>query len=240
MGVTFIGEEIKIDETFKIDCNSQDKVLYKALLGGQTRYFLTDKKGSVELYTLGCQSLIYAMGLNPESAFEIPSYLITETNVFIAKDELDINCSAGLEPSEKSNWKREDLSDVNKSGSCDGIEDCIYFQRDIELWWAKRSDSGLRNWAAAVSFCDGLTYGGHDDWRLPSKDEAIKAHQDGIWGELKTVLFDSSPSTWTAPEKPDAQSSQAWIVNLSNGSGSLKPKNYATINAAMCVRQKSS
>ena len=39
------------------------------------------------------------------------------------------------------------------------------------LMWQKQDNGSSMNWFAAVPYCEGLSLGGHDDWRLPSEKE---------------------------------------------------------------------
>lgn len=40
------------------------------------------------------------------------------------------------------------------------------------LIWARNANiGGLMTWSAAITYCEGLTYGGYSDWRLPNRSE---------------------------------------------------------------------
>jgi hypothetical protein len=39
------------------------------------------------------------------------------------------------------------------------------------LMWQRADDGELRNWEAALAYCEGLELAGHDDWRLPNVRE---------------------------------------------------------------------
>ncbi|WP_141733557.1 Lcl domain-containing protein [Oligoflexus tunisiensis] len=323
-------ESWKVAEQPRLTCQPEGKFLYKIDLQGQEKYFLTDPSiSATRLYNIGCSGLIETMGFSLQDAYIIPSYLVTETKVFTAHNEDDLNCVSGFSPSskftwtrgksenltlqvgmdlpmrifeaqkadgtyaelearmegvcdwvqltpvakslllggkvpqellsnecivtigekdatdpqfslqlkltaERLNWERSGESDVNGDKACDGIEDCVYLQPSESTFWAKRLDHGLRNWTMATAYCDKLEYNGWNDWRLPTKDEALKAVQANIWTELKEILLNNAPSTWTSTETPEGK---AWMINLSNGNGSPSSKGYVTSNAVLCVRK---
>jgi hypothetical protein len=214
----------------RLTCQPEGKFLYKMNHEGQEKFFLADPSlSATRLYNIGCSAMIEAMGFDLNQAYIIPEYLLTQTHVFTASDDDDLSCAAGFNP---SIWQRSAESDVNSNGLCDGIEDCVYLQTSQSLLWARRLDQGLRNWTAASAFCENLEYSGLSDWRLPTKDEALKAYQEQIWTELKGAILNNAPSTWTSSETPEGK---AWLINLSNGNGSQFTKTYVTSNAVMCV-----
>ena len=43
--------------------------------------------------------------------------------------------------------------------------------RASELVWQQSDDGKTRNWEGALAYCEGLTLGGHNDWRLPNVKE---------------------------------------------------------------------
>lgn len=46
----------------------------------------------------------------------------------------------------------------------------MIFDSKTNLFWQKTSVSG-KTWPEALAYCEGLNYAGHDDWRLPNKNE---------------------------------------------------------------------
>lgn len=87
------------------------------------------------------------------------------------------------------------------------------------LSWQKRDDGTTRNWAAAVSYCEKLALGGHDDWRLPSKKELITIIDYGRADPAVDPTF--FPDTkrgwyWTATSRA-VDPSYAWSIFSANG-----------------------
>ncbi len=39
------------------------------------------------------------------------------------------------------------------------------------LMWQKQDDATVRTWELALTYCEGLSLGGHTDWRLPNVKE---------------------------------------------------------------------
>lgn len=78
------------------------------------------------------------------------------------------------------------------------------------LMWQQADDGRRRDWPAALRYCDGLTLGGHDDWRLPNVKE-LHSLVDTRWRRpaLDTsVLAQSDPDGWfwsstTHGDQPD-------------------------------------
>jgi len=66
------------------------------------------------------------------------------------------------------------------------------------LIWARNANlpGGLMTWTNAVAFCEGLTYGGHSDWRLPNVKEL---HSLIDFGRFTPALCNAAGTgKWTA------------------------------------------
>ena len=52
----------------------------------------------------------------------------------------------------------------------DTVTDAFY-DSDLNVTWLRDANvNGLMNWATAVSWADGFSFGGYSDWRLPTSD----------------------------------------------------------------------
>lgn len=152
---------------------------------------------------------------------------------------------SGWEQATGANWLRDSASDngdgagsggVASNSICDGTEDCVYVDRLTGSYWA-RVTSTLDDWENAIAYCDGLTYGGHTDWRLPTQKEMQQAYIDGIWSlKASTKLYLQATSYWTATS--NAQStSYAFTQNFANGEGSQGSKSSSVaVYKGVCVR----
>ncbi len=91
------------------------------------------------------------------------------------------------------------------------------------LEWLQADDGQGRNWEGALSYCENLTLGNHDDWRLPDVHELVSLvdytkHRPAI----DEVFSSQSLQYWSStPEERQYFSSgfanQAWTVSFENG-----------------------
>ena len=81
-------------------------------------------------------------------------------------------------------------------------------------------------WVAARNYCETLSYGGYDDWRLPTPHDFIRLLKDGVENPYTTGMIDSvafpgwgsNASFWTsAREDSYWGSGSAYSVNFSSG-----------------------
>ena len=78
--------------------------------------------------------------------------------------------------------------------------------------------SGFKNWETAISSCEGLTYAGYSDWRLPNVNELRSIMDRGIYSPAIDETFFSGPYTfhWTSTTC-EYMTSSAWIINCGGG-----------------------
>jgi hypothetical protein len=78
--------------------------------------------------------------------------------------------------------------DMTTDGVCDSnTDDCIFYDRITQLYWSEaNASSGSApattgvSWSTAVTACDGLSFGGFTDWRLPTQADLIMAGLHGM------------------------------------------------------------
>jgi hypothetical protein len=72
------------------------------------------------------------------------------------------------------------------------------------------------NWSAALAHCEGSTYGGHDDWRLPDVNEL--ASLVDVTAGPATTRFPDTPQTsfWTSTTGKSSVH-RAWWVSFNSG-----------------------
>ena len=95
------------------------------------------------------------------------------------------------------------------------------------LVWEQKTEESEKNtytYSAAISYCENLSLGGNDDWRIPTRREFSTIMNHGrLSPSLDTTYFphytDTSPSEvlyWTSSEY-HVDPTQVWIVQMSFG-----------------------
>ena len=115
------------------------------------------------------------------------------------------------------------------------------------LIWAKDGNGAGCNygnsasWPSAVDYCWNLTFGGHDDWRLPDKNELESiVNNGGNSPVLNTAYFPNAKSAdyWTSTTD-EGQADSAWLVDFKyDGSMGFSAKSDNT-KYIRCVRSQS-
>ncbi|MBI5525160.1 MAG: DUF1566 domain-containing protein, partial [Deltaproteobacteria bacterium] len=93
-----------------------------------------------------------------------------------------------------------------------------------------------KTWAVALTYCEGLTWAGQTDWRLPDMYELRSIADYGRSSPaIDTTVFPATPSTycWSSTSYA-ADASSAWYVNFDSGYVSSVAK--ANVNNVRCVR----
>lgn len=98
------------------------------------------------------------------------------------------------------------------------------------LIWARNANmGGLKTWSAAITYCDGLEYGGTNDWRLPNEREVKSLTHSGY--DTPSLCSTAGTGHWTENDPfrgvvPDAYwssstyepvATRAWYVSLADG-----------------------
>ena len=96
------------------------------------------------------------------------------------------------------------------------------------LMWVKDCGSGVMSWEQALSSCEGLTYAGYSDWRLPNRRELLSivdygADSPAINTTYFPIHFTDAQDTyyWTSTSQ-DAD--QAWTVFFTQGASTASSK----------------
>ena len=89
------------------------------------------------------------------------------------------------------------------------------------LMWTKNANiDGTKSWANAITYCNGLVYGGYDDWRLPNRKELLLLVD---YSEYNPCLPHGHPFTavqldWYWSSSTSAvDTDDAWYVHLPVG-----------------------
>ena len=89
-------------------------------------------------------------------------------------------------------------------------------------------DMGAMTWSQAISACNGLSYGGYDDWYLPNKEELNAMYQ-----KKSSIGGFSSGTYWSITE---SFSGYAWAQSFYNGSQNNDEK--IVTYRVRCVRRE--
>jgi hypothetical protein len=95
---------------------------------------------------------------------------------------------------------------------------------NTSLMWQKEDDDTTREWESAITYCEGLSLGGYNDWRLPNIKELSSITDDTKYNPaIDTTYFPNTNSSYYWSSTTDADYyTNAWLVYFgdSNGNGS--------------------
>jgi len=105
------------------------------------------------------------------------------------------------------------------------------------LMWQQQDDGTTRLWDAAISYCEGLSLAGHENWRLPNIKELESITDDSL--DIPAIDTTAFPSTvasdyWSSTTHA-FNSNFAWFVGFGIGYVGYLDKNNNTLYAR-CVR----
>jgi len=114
--------------------------------------------------------------------------------------------------------------------SSDMVED-----KDTGIMWQDSSDIVQKSWSEAKLYCDNLTLGGYDDWRLPHIDELMSITDKSKYNLAIKEIFTNTKSNyyWSNTEYANDKT-QAWIVGFDYGGDGWG--NKADSGFVRCVR----
>ena len=109
--------------------------------------------------------------------------------------------------------------------------------RDLGGYPQKVMDSyTTRNWQNALSYCEGLSWASHEDWRLPDIKELASIVDDhAVDPPIDTLAFHNTPSAdfWSSSSYAGSPP-LAWYVNFSDGNMGALAK--SSTHVVRCVR----
>jgi hypothetical protein len=103
------------------------------------------------------------------------------------------------------------------------------------LMWQKQDDATARTWDQALTYCAGLSLGGHADWRLPNIKE-LKSLADMTRHTLAIdpVFTGTQSSDYWSSTTAVSNATHAWLVHFFNGY--LYNADKAVAGYVRCVR----
>ena len=105
-----------------------------------------------------------------------------------------------------------------------------------KLEWQDNLSSVKGEWSGAINYCEHLSLGGHDDWRLPNRSELITIldYSKNNPSIKENVFHNVAFEYYWSSSSEMSDSSKAWYVTFSFGNVSQNSKtNHYNIR---CVR----
>jgi hypothetical protein len=80
------------------------------------------------------------------------------------------------------------------------------------MWQQQTAGVGNMTWEEAISYCESLSLGGYDDWRLPNRNE-LQSIVDctRIYPAIDTVAFPNTSDCWSSTTNTN-ENGNAWCV----------------------------
>jgi hypothetical protein len=111
----------------------------------------------------------------------------------------------------------------------------IVVDNDTGLMWQDSSTIVEKDWQGAKEYCNNLSLGGYDDWRLPHIDELVSITDKNRYNPAIKDIFNNTKNDWYwSNTQVKSNSSLAWVVSFSSGRVSWSYKSNA--NYVRCVR----
>jgi hypothetical protein len=111
----------------------------------------------------------------------------------------------------------------------------IVTDNETGLQW-QDNESATKTWQNAIDYCEALTLGDYNDWRLPNINELNSLVDDSKYSPSMSPVFESfaSDNYWSSTTRA-GNSHYARIVFFNNGN---QYSNYDKINSlfVLCVR----
>jgi hypothetical protein len=95
------------------------------------------------------------------------------------------------------------------------------------------------DWTGALAHCEGLTWAGHDDWRLPQVKELVSILVLALdWPAVDPALFPRTPTNyaWSSTSKVGTFEDWAWRVSMGDGYVGAMTKTQTALTHVRCVR----
>ena len=111
------------------------------------------------------------------------------------------------------------------------------------LEWIKSPDGfSTMSWSSAIDYCNGLSYDGHSNWRLPNVKELESLVHCGEWTSSwlnsAETPFSGIESNYWASTSAEYNTGNAWYVNMSGGIVYWDNKAYGFDNMVWPVRNR--
>jgi len=112
----------------------------------------------------------------------------------------------------------------------------VVYDNNTGLMWQQTIPTSTYTWEDSVSYCDGLTYAGYSDWRLPTTLEFLTIVDNSRYNPAidTTYFLDTPHGFWSSSTIGDKDSDSAYTVDFVVGGIT----GYAKLNrrSVRCVR----
>lgn len=114
------------------------------------------------------------------------------------------------------------------------------FDEKTCLTWMRANTSG-DPYAAAVTYCDDLTLGGYEDWRIPTAGEIATIFKcDGMWPPIDDTVFTvMGDGVWTSTESGTVAGDLPKVCGAGQSSGNYYDFGQVGGQNTRCVRGSS-
>jgi len=147
------------------------------------------------------------LSTNAVSAYPAMVPKTGQTNVYQVGDDATYQTGVIL-PSPR-------FTEVNESG-------CVTDNLTGLVWAREASIGGKMTWSNAITYCEDLTYGGQNDWRLPNAKELCSLIDRGRFNPALPsghlfVGVQGIVDPWWSSSTYEPLTSRAWNVKISDG-----------------------
>ena len=128
------------------------------------------------------------------------------------------------------------LTGILYSAELSRNSDGIVSDSSTSLEWQDNTSSVQKTWSSAISYCEDLSLGGYDDWRLPNRNELLSILDYNKYGPaIKENVFQNITSDKYFSSSTFALSDiKAWLVDFRVGDMISKTKSSNLY--VLCVR----
>ncbi len=113
--------------------------------------------------------------------------------------------------------------------------DDVVTDSQTQLQWKDDAIGSTMTWQDAIDYCEGLTFAGQSDWRLPNLIELTSLVDDTRYApSISTVFQNTASSYYWSSTTYVGYTSYAWDVHFDDGRQSSGRK--STSRYVRCVR----
>jgi predicted small secreted protein len=110
----------------------------------------------------------------------------------------------------------------------------IVLDYNSKLSWQDNTTVDSKNWKEAIDYCEALTLGGYNDWRLPNISELSSIIDLSSSTKLDSTFKSTLQKVYWSSTSHVASSKISWGINFAYGTNSYHPKKEK--KALRCVR----